>query len=184
MTDCIESTPSPNHRAARATMLLRLFSLDAWEPEWDEQALAALARSWFAAPLALDPGDSGLGLPGSHPQDGIQGAVVAGPLESLGDLLFHPRPPLALLKRSKDFFKRQTREYPEGSPAWQVAYLFYLLSIAAAGASQITKMAAGDFLQGIAWALGQPWVEVRAKNLLQQAADRLRPGSPSAAGDP
>lgn len=184
MADCIDSTPPPGRRAARATRLLRLFSLDAWGPEWGEQSLQALAGSQLAAPLALDLKGLGLVPPGNQPWDGALGAAPSGRLETFGDLLFHPRPPLELLKLSKDFFKQQTRDYLDGSPEWQVAYLFYLLSIAAAGAGQITKLAAADFLKGIAWALGQPWVEARAKNLLQQAADRIRPESPPAAPNP
>jgi len=138
-----------------------------------------MARHQFATPLGFDLRSLALKPAENEVREtGLSQAAASG-IESFEDLLFHQQPPLELLRLAKDFFKKRTREHPKGSAEWQVAYVFYLLTIAAAGAesAKISALTPQDLLKGIGWAVEQPWVDDKTKHLLSAAAQPLQTGA-------
>jgi hypothetical protein len=150
--------------------------------DWSEQDLPAMFRHQLSAPLRLDLGPSLRKIAGSKTRRSNVVNPAAPRLESFADLLFASEPPLDLLKLSKDFFKDRTRQYAKGSPEWQFAYLFYLLSVSAAGsrASEISSLARCELLAGIKWALQRDWLDQRAIALLSHSQKMIHhtDGSP------
>src|SRR3712207_613502 len=84
-------------------------------PAWTEQELGAVLRHQLAAPLTLDLGTAASGLP----CEGI---------ETFGQLLHHPSPPLDLLVSAKDFAKAM-RNDPGGALPKEVAAVMYFAAI-------------------------------------------------------
>ena len=140
---------------------------------WSEQDLPAMLRHQLSAPLEFDL--SSLEVKGAEvrARDKTLTAAAKERIKSFGDLLFHPEPPLVLLKLSKEFFKKRTQDCKKDSSEWKIAYLFYLLSILVAGtrAPKISALTHGDLLKGVKWALGQKWVNERTRALLAKARE-------------
>jgi hypothetical protein len=153
--------------------LSSLLSLDESTPEaWGESALLDMVRHQFAAPLAFDlRGMACATTENERLERALTEAATLG-VESFADLVYHPAPPASLLRLAKDFFKAKTREYAKGSAEWQVAYFFYLVSIAAAGSrlSEVSTLEPGELRKGIGWALNQTWVDERTRRLLGKMA--------------
>src|SRR5437773_10752285 len=113
--------------------LLSLINLDETAPDqWDPEDMAAMVQHQFSAPLHFDlsAAEEGKLAPKTRHQTLTEAAAAR--IKSFEDLLFHAKPPLQLLRLAKDFFKGRTRTQKKDSTEWQVAYLFYLLTILAA----------------------------------------------------
>src|SRR5205823_4989142 len=98
--------------------------------------------------------------PAAGPADG-----KAPPLNSFGDLLSHPRPPLELLELTKEFAKTSDTRASSPLPPEVATVLYYAAIVAARlrhGAG-ITGLGARDLRDGIAWALRQPWLDGRVR---------------------
>ena len=158
--------------------LAKIMNLDEATPcEWREQDLAAMLRHQLAAPLEFDL--SRVEMKGAEAKK--RGTTLTGAvrerIKSFEDLLFHREPPLALLKLSKEFFKRRLQECKKDSAEWNVAYLLYLLSILAVGnrASKISSLTPSDLRKGMKWALERRWMNEKTRQFVELAA---RAGSP------
>ena len=62
------------------------------------------------------------------------------------------------------------------SSEWQVAYLFYLLSILVAGVRvpEVSALTPGNLLTGIEWTLSRDWVDDKTKKTIASARQRLQ----------
>jgi hypothetical protein len=101
-------------------------------------------------------------------------------IKTFRDLFTNPELPpqlLGLMKLSKNYFKQRIASEPEGSPAREVFYLFYLLSIAVARIRwdiNISKLTDQQQLQAIRSIMGQPWIDGQIRELLAEAREVLR----------
>jgi hypothetical protein len=96
-------------------------------------------------------------------------------IRTIGDLLLHPAPSLALLKLAKDFFKVKAKGSKDQRPERQVAYLFYLLVILAARTrlgADISRLTDEELEQGIKWSLDQAWLQDEARQLMVELSRR------------
>jgi len=172
----IKFDPSKAVHRSTAAQLSKFMGLDPCVPEvWTSQDLPAMLRHQFAAPLEHDLTTMRLaGRPAGNRKDALADAAAAG-IKSFGDLLFQREPRFELLKLSKEFFKWRTQVCRRSSPEWKVAYLFYLLSILAAGehAHRLSSLSSADLLRGTGWTLKQGWVDQKTKELVLAARQRL-----------
>src|SRR5881628_631982 len=113
-----------------ATKLAKLLHLNASTPDnWEAADLPAMFRHQLSAPLNFDLRTMAKTEPEAKTLDKTLTRSATERIRSFRDLLFHRKPPLELLTLSKEFFKLRTRACEKSSPEWQVAYLFYLLSV-------------------------------------------------------
>jgi len=160
-----------------AEQLAKIMNLDEATPNgWDERDLAAMVRHQMSAPLTFDLTSIELKAAKAAARDESLTGAAKQRIKTFEDLLFHREPPLELLRLSKEFFKSRTKACRKDSAEWQVAYLFYLLSILAAGtrAARLSKLSPGELCRAIRWALDQPWVDGKTKELLSQAQSNPR----------
>ena len=150
----------------------KIMSVDEATPDaWNEQDLAAMLRHQLTAPLEFDLSAVELkGRQAKNREETLTGAAKER-IRTFEDLLFHREPPLELLRLSKQLFKRRLRECKKYSPEWNVAYLFYLLSILAAGdrASRISWLTPSELRKGIKWALERRWINEKTRQFLERA---------------
>jgi hypothetical protein len=96
-------------------------------------------------------------------------------LETFGDLLKHPRPPLLLLQLAKEFAKTADNQLFDPLPP-PVAEALYLLIIAAAlvrNGQRITTMDDEEFLTGLEWLANQQWIAAPWRELAADAQAAL-----------
>ena len=147
--------------------LADLMNLEADDSLWNADELAAVLRHQLAAPVEFD-------LTYLEPKrsrsldtlDSLQGPEIA----SFRDLFHHPRPPIELLRSTKDFAK-SSRSRPQAPLPEEIATLLYLLSITTAITrlgSRITKLDDQGLRHALEWALEQPWVDAETQKLLRE----------------
>jgi hypothetical protein len=150
------------------TSLAALIELDEVIPQrvWREEELGAILAHELATPAWLEIGP--LRLSGVSPTSLGGGGIR---LATLGELLHHPEVPLELLVRLKEFAKQQ-RHDPGSHLPEPVAAALYALAVAAAilrHGQRITRLPVDSVLNHLKWAVGRPWVDAPARQLLQAA---------------
>ena len=150
--------------------LSRLMNLEtATATEWREQDLKAMLGHQLGAMLAFDLGREIASASPSSALPMLTQAEAMG-IRTFRELLFHPGPPLELLKLAKDFFKCRSGRSSERSPDQQVAYVLYLLTIAAARVrcgQAITRLTLDEVSSGVSWVCDRHWVDAASKDLLR-----------------
>ena len=171
-----ESNSSEGVFRSSAEQLAKIINLDEATPDaWSEEDLAAMLRHQLEAPLQFDLSSVEMTGRQAKSRDETLTGAAKERIKSFEDLLFHQEPPLELLKLSKEFFKRRLRQCKKDSPEWNVAYLFYLLSILAAGdrIEQISALTPSELRKAIDWALERKGIEDKTKRLICQGRIRL-----------
>lgn len=154
--------------------LAQLIELEEVVPQrvWREEELGAILAHELATPPWLELGELKLAAVAI---DGAPGPASLGlRLASLGDLLHHPRPPLEMLIRLKDFAKTQ-RHSPSSHLPEPVAAVLYALATAAALVRhdhRITSLDNPALAKHLQWALDRPWLDSASSALLKAALDR------------
>ena len=100
------------------------------------------------------------------------------PLESFHDLLHHPRPPIELLRLTKDFAKLNHVD-PSSLVPPEVSLLLYYgcIIVALLRCNQrISKLADDDLRNGLNWAVKQPWADQETRSLFREGLTLLRSG--------
>jgi hypothetical protein len=164
-------------RTGRAGQLARLLATGEESARlWAPEELAALFRHQLSAPIAVD-----LGTLDARTAERVrtlsetQGLL----LKSFRDLFQHPAPACELLALVKDFAKANLEDSARGLPK-EVATGLYYLSIAAALVrldARITQLPDADLARGLAWAIGQPWLDDESRALLVAARARAEAGA-------
>jgi hypothetical protein len=142
---------------------------------WRSDELGAIFRHQLAAPMLIDLGGFD---PGTAARLKTLSAAQSLLLKSFSDLFHHPSPPLELLRLTKDFAKANM-DHAESMLPRQVAAALYYASIAAALVrldTRISQLKDAELREGLLWAQGESWIDSETKQLLDQAARRLRPG--------
>ena len=95
--------------------------------------------------------------------------------KNFSDLLHHSKPPLALLKLTKDFAKQTIKE-AEDSQLKEIAAALYYASYAAGMArykERLGGMSEPELRGGFDWALGRLWLDQQTKLLITEASASL-----------
>jgi len=96
--------------------------------------------------------------------------------KSFSDLLHNSKPPLALLKLTKDFAKQMIKE-AEDSQLKEIAAALYYASYAAGIArcnQRLGGMSEPELRGGFDWALGRVWLDERTKALIAEGSALLQ----------
>jgi WD40 repeat protein/predicted Ser/Thr protein kinase len=136
--------------------------------DWHRAELGSMLRHQLDSPLGFDLGnfapESKATLDASH-------STASTPLETFGDLLRHPHPPLGLLKVMKEFAKAN-RDNPESSLPTEIATVIYFAAIVVAlmrCGQRITELDDDALRGGVEWVIGQPWVDELTRSLFRDA---------------
>lgn len=127
---------------------------------WEEQDLAAVLRHQLASPR---PGGGG------HALDASTGEVPTR-LETFGQLLNAPSPPVALLVAAKDFAKA-ARMDPHATLPKEIAAVLYFAAIVVARrrcGTMISRLSQEELRAGVEWVIAQPWVDPATRDLFRQ----------------
>jgi len=135
------------------------------EPE--PQVLAAVLDEELTKPIQPE-------LSGTH----VAGATKAGgpSVESIGDLLRHPHPPLELLLLAKAY-ARANLQHPDSALPRDVALVLYFTCIAAAMVKcgqRITHLQSRSLRDGLAWAADRTWASDGTRGLLRAALESIQ----------
>lgn len=166
---------SDESRASHASRLAQLMALDpqAAEP-WQPDELAAMLRHRLSGPIQFDLGTLPPGLAAQlRTLSEAEGLL----LKSFSDLFRHPRPPLELLRLTKDY-ARANMEDAAGPLPRAIAAVLYYTSIAVAltrCGKRITGLSNAELLRGLVWAMDQSWVDMVTMDLLAEARNSLVP---------
>jgi hypothetical protein len=97
------------------------------------------------------------------------------PLNSFSDLFRHPKPPVALLKLTKEFAKSSDRRSASPLPPEIATVLYYAAIVTALlrHGSPISRLSLRALKEGVTWALEQPWLDEQMRGLFDEARAAL-----------
>lgn len=149
---------------ARLSQMLVMSEVDyPWQPE----ELQSVLLHQLAAPIALD-------LPGVVPPPG-EGAPADAGIQSVGELLHHPHPPLQLLQALKEFAKANAL-HPQSVLPREIANVLYcsaiVVSLARCG-RRITAMDDAALVENVKSALSCGWLDENTRAVLTDGLGRL-----------
>lgn len=152
----------------------RLLELDE-DPreEWQEEDLASMLKHQLSAPVELTLQDVSAELSEQLRTFCSSEGLL---LKSFKDLLFHERPPVTLLRITKDFAKQSIRRPATALPR-DIALALYYASIAAALCKQnerITSLSNEKLREGFKWVLSQAWMHKEVQELCRKALESLQ----------
>lgn len=155
--------------------LARLLKLDANAPGWESRDLQGILKHQLEAPLADDLCEA---FP-DH-RENIQQLLASQepPVHTFGELLSQPRPAQDVLELAKQFAK-QNRVRENGPLHPKVATVLYYAVIVAAflrTRGKISSLDTSTQVDGIRWALKEPWVDDGTRALLQDGLRKMAPG--------
>jgi hypothetical protein len=152
-----------------ARQLSKIMNLDEATPDaWTDQDLVAMLRHQLAAPLESDLSRLELRKSEEKTRDETLGKATSAQVRTFQDLFEHPRPPLALVRWAKEFFKQQAGASENRRPEQEVAYLLYLLSILISRvrlSTRISKLSDADLRHGLKWAVSREWLDEQTRKL-------------------
>jgi hypothetical protein len=132
---------------------------------WGARDLADVLRHQMQAPLLF-----GAGGGGSDVEADDAAGEFLGPLRNFGDLFSHPRPPLSVLRLTKEFGKAD--DWGDGGvmPTEVGTVLYYAAIVVALlrHGERISRLTDAQLLQGINWALRQPWLDESTRKLFAE----------------
>lgn len=152
-----------------AALRLAIDDRPALDPREDE--LADMLRQQLAAPLTRELG----AILGTSMAKSARRLLepLDPPIESFGDLLRHPAPPLALLLFAKQFAKESVDHSTRPLPAPLARVLYQaVLAVAQQHGHEISGLSDAARREGVQWALGRPWLDPMLRELLQGAEER------------
>jgi len=160
----------------------RFFDLDARPRRlWRSEELGAILRHQLAAPVFFD-------LERFEPEKAarlqatLAGGVSGGEIRSYADLFHLWRPPLELLRLTKDFAKSHLN-HPDATLPREVATVLYYASILVARlrcGESLSRLNEEALLKGVLWVLAQSWVDAETRALFEEGHARLGERKPSA----
>ena len=176
----VKSNASEAVLRSEARRLSRIVNLDEATPDdWSQQDQAAMLRHQMSAPLEFDLGSLEPKRSWARERYKVLNEAAALGIRTFQDLFRHPRPPLAVLRITKDFFKVRAGPADERRPEQEVAYLMYLLSISAARVrtgQAITSLSDSELLRGVEWAASRKWADEVTVALFGMVREKLLAG--------
>lgn len=152
-----------------AERLARFFALDeARVSPWNRRELAQVFEHQLKAPLRLGLVEDGPTMKSAGP---VLGAEERLALDTFEKVLFHPRPPVEVLRLIKEFAKAHLVAWPVHLPE-EVAGILYYGTIAVGlvkCGERISRLTNQELRFGMNWALAIDWLDPRLKTVLQTA---------------
>lgn len=145
---------------------------DQGTPLWDAKELKAIWQHQLGAGIETD-----LSTVASALRQEFEISSELKPLRRLtfSELLSHPRPPVVLLKLTKEFAKQTLRDAEEAQLK-EIASALYYASYAA-GIShcgqRIGSLDEREMRHGFQWAINQAWVDEKSKALFTEGLQKL-----------
>lgn len=135
---------------------------------WNSDELAGIFRHQLASRIHFPFVDLG-----DQSAESIRAICSAADpeIETFGDLFMHPKPPLDLLRITKDYGKACRAKGESPIPA-EVATMLYVLSILVARTTRgqrITELNDRELRRIADWAVGQSWIGEPIRRLLDAA---------------
>jgi hypothetical protein len=138
---------------------------------WSAAELASMLRHQLASPIRGDLEKVSAELTARYDQ------AATAPHESLGELLAAKNPSLDVLRVVKDFAK-QSISRKDGALPEEIGAVLYYASISAAllrcGGERISGLDSQTLGEGLAWALGQQWLDKSLRELFDEARSQLK----------
>lgn len=157
--------------------LVRLLEMKA-EHHWRPEEFGTVLEHQLSAPIQVDLGglDSEL-VPKLKTLSEAEGLL----LRSFADLLYHRCPPVELLRLTKEFAKANRHLRGSHLPGEVAAVLYYASIVVALvrRGERITGLTDAAIVEGIDWALAQPWVSERLKELFREGKAKIKSGPPT-----
>ncbi len=142
-------------------------------PLWPPEELGEILRHQLSAPVEFDLGS----LPAEVKREVRLTASAKGLLlKSFSDLLQHPRPPIKLLRMTKDFAKAH-RESSSSPLPREIATILYFATIAVALVrcrQRISTLSDTALRDGFTWAREQDWTEEAIRTLFAEGLKALQ----------
>jgi len=145
---------------------------------WSPGELAAVFRHQLESPVQFPFVDIG-----GQSAESVRAicSEAAPKIETFRDLFVHPKPPLELLRMTKDYAKACRAQGESPIPA-EVATMLYVLSILVARTSRgqrITELNDQSLRQIAGWAAERPWIDEPIRQLLDAAQQVFSSGEPA-----
>jgi WD40 repeat protein/predicted Ser/Thr protein kinase len=158
--------------------LARMMDLDTGtKHDWHPEELGSILRHQLDSPLAFDLGNF---APESKGTLDVISPSTTTPLNTFGDLLRHPHPPLEVLKLVKEFAKANRNNSQSTLPP-EIATVVYFAAIVVAlmrCGQRITALDDDALRQGVEWVVAQPWIDELSRSLLRDALTFIGPDRP------
>jgi len=158
--------------------LARMMDLDTGtKHDWQPDELGSILRHQLDSPLGLDLGNFAPESKGTL--DALRPSASI-PLNTFGDLLRHPHPPLEVLKLTKEFAKAN-RNNPQSTLPPEIATVVYFAAIVVAlmrCGQRITALDDQALRQGVEWIVAQPWIDELSRSLFREALTVIGPDRP------
>jgi hypothetical protein len=138
---------------------------------WEPGELGTILEHQLAAPLEF----KSVGVDQARLREIRAECQAPDEIETFGDLLFHPQPPVALLDLAKQFAKAGCG-HPESPLPDEVAAVLYVACIVVAQTKcgrRITRLGDEGIQYGLDRALRQTWLDESIRNLLEEGRQRL-----------
>jgi len=142
------------------------------ERVWHPEELGAVLEHQLRAPLGFDLGNVDQN---TRSKLGSLAESEGLLLKSHADLLFHPHPPVELLRMTKDFAKALSI-HPGGPLPREVALVIYYASVVVAllrCRARISQQPDALLRDGLSSLVDQTWIGDPLRSLLQEGLDRL-----------
>jgi hypothetical protein len=152
--------------SAPATLAPLMGLTDETAGQWKPEELAEILRHQLEAQLLFDLRE----VDATSGKTAIEREVDAGALHSFGDLFRHPKPPVELLRLTKEFAKSSDMRPASPLPS-AVATLLYYAAVVAARircGERISQLTDDDLRQGVNWALEQAWIDSVMRKLFEE----------------
>jgi len=132
---------------------------------WEPDELGTILEHQLAAPLEFEV----IGVDRAQLRKLRSQSNTPAEIETFGDLLGHPQPPVALLELTKQFAKA-SYSHPERPLPDEVAAVLYLASIVVAlvkCGERITRLGDDGLQYGLDRALRQTWLDASTRKLFE-----------------
>ena len=140
---------------------------------WQPGEFAAILRHQLSVPINVELGSFSEGEANSIRSIAKSKELL---LNSFGDLLSHPNPPVELLRMTKQFAKKHLISPENTLLPHEIANVLYYASIAAARLRcrrRISKLPDSDLRDGLDWCLSRTWLDPTTQRLLKECWDTL-----------
>jgi WD40 repeat protein/serine/threonine protein kinase len=158
--------------------LARMMELDmGTKHDWQPDELGSILRHQLDSPLGFDLGNF---APESKEVLDVISPSATIPLNTFGDLLRHPHPPLEVLKLVKEFAKANRNNSQSTLPP-EIATVIYFAAIVVAlmrCGQRITTLDDNALRQGVEWSVAQPWIDELCHSLFRDALTLIGPDRP------
>lgn len=156
-------------QSAQPSQLAKLLDPDSDSPTiYSGADPAVILRHQLQAPLTEELASSVAGVR-------LQSLELEADFKKFEDIFHHPHPPLEMLKRAKEYAKTCRNNHHLLPP--EVATVLYYAALTAARVhadAKITQLSDADFRKGLDWAIAQPWMEEKLKELFRQGLEKVR----------